>query len=356
MIKLNLKAETAELQTIKEFLEENVNETLADKINNGTPFEKDGKSLINKKTLTGFMKYACDEARKLADKNATSACVDDATVYGWAIHYFEEESIEGTLYTIDGAEYKLTPKKASKPVQRVPAPVIQANHTPPKPTQFNLFDMVTQTQAPKNEDVAKEEIEEPVEEIQDNIEQIAKLNVDMETGEILRTEPILKEKETIPLRQASPLYQKYMRFQNEYPHAVIAYRLGDFFEVFGDNAVKLANRFDLTLTGRDCGLSERVPMIGFPFHAAEMYFQKIANSRELIVIDGDTVTPYTAKENEDTAYNDSLVEEEEESDDTMYETNDENDIFEENLSVQRFFEKNALFTLYELFDYELDMQ
>ena len=106
MIKLNLNANTPAEQEILEYLENKASETLAEKINNGTPFEKDDEPLLNKKTLSGFMKYACDEARKLAEKGANSACIDDATVYGWAVHYFEEDSIEGTLYTLDGEEYK----------------------------------------------------------------------------------------------------------------------------------------------------------------------------------------------------------------------------------------------------------
>ncbi len=89
-MKLNLVANTEPEKRILEYLQNNVSETLADKINNGTPFEKDGEPLINKKTLSDFMKYACDEARKLAEKGANSACVDDVTVYGWAIHFFEE--------------------------------------------------------------------------------------------------------------------------------------------------------------------------------------------------------------------------------------------------------------------------
>ena len=59
--------------------------TLAEKINNGTQFEKDGKPLLNKKTLVGFMKYESDEARKLAEKNASSACIDDETVLGYSL-------------------------------------------------------------------------------------------------------------------------------------------------------------------------------------------------------------------------------------------------------------------------------
>ena len=144
MVKLNLTAANKQEELILTYLQENASETLADKINSGTPFEKDGKSLINKKTLSGFMKYACDEARKLAEKGASSACVDDATVYGWAIHYFEEESIEGTLYTIDGEEYK--------PVVAKPKTTQKSTYTPtssskPKPQnlQFSIFDRIDET-------------------------------------------------------------------------------------------------------------------------------------------------------------------------------------------------------------------
>lgn len=99
MTKLNLEATSREQEIVKTYLEENASETLAEKINNGTPIEKDGKHLINRKTLDGFMRYAYDEARKLAAKGASSACVEDKIVFGWAIHYFEEDSIEGTHCT-----------------------------------------------------------------------------------------------------------------------------------------------------------------------------------------------------------------------------------------------------------------
>ena len=105
-MELNLTANTTAEEKILQYLKENASETLAEKINNGTPFEKDGVPLINKKTLAGFMKYACKEARKTVESGSSSACIEDSVVYGWAIHYFEEESIEGTLYTLDGEEYK----------------------------------------------------------------------------------------------------------------------------------------------------------------------------------------------------------------------------------------------------------
>ena len=93
MIKLNLKANNKQEEIILAYLQENASETLAEKINNGTPFVKDGKPLTNLKTLSGFMKYACVEARKLAEKGANCACIEDKVVFGWAIHYFEEDSI-----------------------------------------------------------------------------------------------------------------------------------------------------------------------------------------------------------------------------------------------------------------------
>ena len=90
MTELNLQYNDSSEQRILDYLKANASVILADKINNGVQIELDGKQLINKKTLAGFMKYACEEARKLAEKGANSACVDDVTVYGWAIHYFEE--------------------------------------------------------------------------------------------------------------------------------------------------------------------------------------------------------------------------------------------------------------------------
>ena len=89
-MRLNLEATTKEQQKIKAYLEANASETLAEKINNGVRIQKDGKTLLNRKTLAGFMKFACDEAKKQAEKGAQYACIDDPEVYGWAVHYFEE--------------------------------------------------------------------------------------------------------------------------------------------------------------------------------------------------------------------------------------------------------------------------
>ena len=90
----------------------------------------------------------------------------------------------------------------------------------------------------------------------------------------------------------SPLYSRYKELEKEYPENILALRVGDFYEVLGDNAVKLANELDLTLTGREVGLPERVPMIGFPYHAAEKYFaQIIALGYKISVCEGLKESP-----------------------------------------------------------------
>lgn len=165
-MKLNLEAKTKEQQLIKAYLEKNASEMLADKINNGVHIQKDGKMLLNKKTLDGFMKFACDEAKKQAEKGASCACIDDDVVFGWAVHYFEEDSIEGILYGEDGAEYR--PEKV---VRQSPAPSV-SRLTKEKTPQMSLFEMLDTGSAAEeqkavpttSESNSPEEYEEPTEE------------------------------------------------------------------------------------------------------------------------------------------------------------------------------------------------
>ena len=77
MITLNLETKNKEQDIIKAYLEENASDILADKINNGVKIQKDNKTIINKKTLDTFMKYACEEARKHASKGTNFACIED---------------------------------------------------------------------------------------------------------------------------------------------------------------------------------------------------------------------------------------------------------------------------------------
>ncbi len=143
MERLNLTANTPSEQRIKEYLEQNASDVLVDKINNGVKIEKDGKTLINKKDLDGFMKYATEEAREQAESGARSACIEDSVVFGWAVHYFEEDSIIGILYNEDGTEHsrplytRTTVPKKDKPKEEKPkkAPPVQQSN------QISLFDM-----------------------------------------------------------------------------------------------------------------------------------------------------------------------------------------------------------------------
>ena len=258
-MRLNLKANTPAEQRILEYLQNNASETLAEKINNGTPFEKDGEPLINKKTLAGFMKYACEEARKAVESGSSSACIENLVVYGWAVHYFEEESIEGTLYTLDGEEYKPTVK--AKNIQK-------STYTPtsaPKQQnqQASLFDIISQ----ENNVADTTKQEQPV--IQKN-------------EEPPKETPKAETKQTL-----SPIYVEYKALKEKYSDYVIAYRLGDFYEILGKDAVTIASELDLTLTGRECGLTYRIPMVGFPYHAAEVYFGKIVRKHNLVIRESD---------------------------------------------------------------------
>ena len=278
MAELNLTAKGTEQERILAYLQENASDVLTEKINNGTPFEKDGKTLINKKTLDCFIKFACDEARKQAEKGARSACIDDATVFGWAIHYFEEESIEGALYNEDGTEFKPTVKPVQKPeVKKV---------EPKKPAQqqASLWDMLDATEKQSvNEKAAEQPVDNSDEDDDDDQPTPEEVEILAEIAEQGQ------EEKPVP-KQGSPMYQHYMSIQAQYPDSIIAYRLGDFYEVFGDNAVKIAEELDLTLTGRDCGLDERVPMVGFPYHAADVYIAKIVQRGYKIAVAEDLNT------------------------------------------------------------------
>ena len=73
----------------------------------------------------------------------------------------------------------------------------------------------------------------------------------------------------------SPMMQHYLQTKEKYKDAVLFYRLGDFYEFFYDDAIEMSRVLDLTLTGKDCGLDERAPMYGIPFHAADSYIEKL---------------------------------------------------------------------------------
>lgn len=272
---LNLKANTPAQQLVKEYLEKSASVSLADKINHGVKIQKDGKTVINKKDMDGFMRFAFEQAKKQANKSKDNAFVEDPVVYGWAIHYFEEESIEGTLYNEDGTVYK----PAQTSVTRSPAPVVSPipSEKKPKP-QMSLFELMEQ----QNEiSETEDEDEDEPDETEDEDEDEPLPETEETLSEAPQEPPALLPEKEIPAPtpaiqpQSSPLYQRYMKIQTQYPDAVIVRRHGDFYEILGENAVKIAEELDLTLTGRDCGLESRVPMVGFPFHSSDVYISKL---------------------------------------------------------------------------------
>lgn len=268
-MKLNLAAKGEEQKLILAYLEENASEVLAEKINNGVIIEKGGKRLISKKTLDGFMKFASDEARKLADKGARSACVRSDTVFGWAIHYFEEDSIEENLYTLDGKEVKSVPQAVPKPAP-TPAPKKKDN---PQMSLFGFLD--TGNTAPMSE------TEPPVSENEDDEEPDEEEELDADDEEVeVEDEPKEEPK-------AVPFYERYRQLETKYSGGIIFFRLGDFYEIFGANAVKVSKELDLTLTGRDVGLPERIPMTGLPYHAVDTYVAKLVERGYTVVLVDD---------------------------------------------------------------------
>lgn len=73
----------------------------------------------------------------------------------------------------------------------------------------------------------------------------------------------------------SPMMQQYVITKEKYKDAILMYRLGDFYEMFFEDAITASKALDLTLTGKQCGLEERAPMCGIPYHALDSYLPKL---------------------------------------------------------------------------------
>ena len=245
MIKLNIETKNKEQEILKAYLEENASETLAGKINNGVKIQKHNKTLINKKTLDTFMKYAYEEARKLVEKGANCACIEDKTVFAWAMHYFEEDSIEGILLNEDGSEYKKVPPRPPKQIEK---PKKENNQQ----SFFDMLDLSTNTQENEDKTEEKEEI-------------------------------IEETKQELP-----EWYLNYVDKQENYPDSLVFIRLGDFYEAFNGTANIIAKEMDLTLTKRDFG-SIKVDLAGFLYHVKDDYITKVKDKYNCIVIENDNV-------------------------------------------------------------------
>lgn len=289
MTKLNLTAKGDDQIAVLNYLQQNATDLLADKINNGVQIVKDGVTLINKKTLDGFFRYATEEARKLVAQNARCACVLDRVVFGWAIHYFEEDEIEGTLYNLDGTEYKTAVKPVTTP-KITTKPVV----TKPKKNegQLSIFDMTLPDDEPDDTD----------EDVCDDTEDLYEVQVVCEptnqpTSQQVST-PTITHNDTqssTPTQQSANthtddkamFYYKYEIMQRQYPNNILLYRVGDFYEALDRNAELLARTIGLTLTGLSCGGAGRHPMCGIPYHALDVYVDKIKQHFAITIMDSD---------------------------------------------------------------------
>lgn len=344
MCNIALETKIKEHEVLKEYLEQNASETLADKINNGVKIVKDGKTLINKKNLETFMIFAYEEAKKQAEKGAKFAAVLDNVVFGWLIHYFEEDNIEGILYNEDGTEYKPTPKKTEKKQEKVVTPVA----TPKKKdngviSMFEGMDDIFTIKPDSDNEIEYEEVVEeepvfevpiveekvetpknPLDELKSNILTFPSGNylyLGFENGIIyagaMANTGILRQYEfeyefdisvdrniqdiydyviemhpeynIEPKAEAkvNPIYQRYLEAQNKYPNLVVILRVGDFYEIFGNDAVLIGNKLEMTITSRDKGDGTRTQMIGFPYHASDVYIDKITKDFSVVIIEAD---------------------------------------------------------------------
>ena len=99
----------------------------------------------------------------------------------------------------------------------------------------------------------------------------------------------------IDKEKCSPMMQKYLETKEKYKDCILFYRLGDFYEMFFDDAILVSRELEITLTGKDCGLEERAPMAGVPHHAAENYIAKLVSKGYKVAVCEQLSDPKTTK-------------------------------------------------------------
>ena len=97
------------------------------------------------------------------------------------------------------------------------------------------------------------------------------------------------------MAELTPMMQQYMKTKEEYKDCILFYRLGDFYEMFFDDALVASKELDITLTGKNCGLEERAPMCGVPFHAVDGYLNRLVSKGYKVAICEQMEDPATAK-------------------------------------------------------------
>ncbi len=99
----------------------------------------------------------------------------------------------------------------------------------------------------------------------------------------------------IDFDKLSPMMKQYFSVKNKCTDHILFFRLGDFYEMFFDDAIMVSKELELTLTGRDCGLEERAPMCGIPYHAADIYIKKLIENGHKVAICEQLTDPKETK-------------------------------------------------------------
>lgn len=176
------------------------------------------------------------------------------------------------------------------------------------------------------------------------------MEVDEETGEVLQPTPAAT--------QIKPHYARYLEVKKEYGKHLLFQRLGDFYEVFAEDAETVSEALNLTLTGREVGLQERVPMCGVPYHAAEMYFAKLVEKGYTVAaIENDgTITTYPEEDIDEEEIEELSQEEMRKFDGDIdtEEPSEDDGLDDEHLRMS--FDKETMIYLYDLLDGKMDIK
>ncbi len=119
-------------------------------------------------------------------------------------------------------------------------------------------------------------------------------DTEKENKEIVNNEEIDKKSE-FDFDKFSPMMKHYLETKEKYKDCILFYRLGDFYEMFFDDAINVSKELELTLTGKNCGQEERAPMCGVPFHAADIYINRLVEKGYKVAICEQLEDPKLAK-------------------------------------------------------------
>ena len=97
------------------------------------------------------------------------------------------------------------------------------------------------------------------------------------------------------MAELTPMMKQYMETKSQYQDCILFYRLGDFYEMFFEDALTASRELEITLTGKECGLKERAPMCGVPFHAVDSYLYRLVQKGYKVAIAEQMEDPKLAK-------------------------------------------------------------